>query len=98
MDVNLCIGLLHPPVGMALFVVARIADVPLEKGGVGSLTMWALFSSCCFCSSFFRRSLVFNLVYGVRRPAPTSHGGARRQLEMVDGWSARPPYLSWYRH
>ena len=31
MIVNLCIGLLHPPVGMALFVVARIANVPLEK-------------------------------------------------------------------
>jgi len=43
MIVNLCIGLIHPPVGMALFVVARTAEVPVHKVAWEALPyVWAL--------------------------------------------------------
>lgn len=66
MIVNLCIGLLHPPVGMALFVVARIASVPLEKVAWEALPYVGALLLVLLLLIFFPQITLFlpNLVYG----------------------------------
>lgn len=67
MIVNLCIGMLHPPVGMALFVVARIASVPLEKVAWEALPYVGALLIVLLLLIFFPQITLFlpDLVYGV---------------------------------
>ena len=66
MIVNLCIGLIHPPVGMALFVVARTAEVPVHKVAWEALPyVWALLVVLVVLILFPQLTLWLpNLVYG----------------------------------
>jgi tripartite ATP-independent transporter DctM subunit len=66
MIVNLCIGLLTPPVGMALFVVARIAGVPIGVVAREAFPyVMALTAVLALLIAFPQLVLVLpNLVYG----------------------------------
>ncbi len=68
MIVNLCIGLIHPPVGMALFVVARTAEVPVHKVAWEALPyVWALLVVLVVLILFPQLTLFLpNLVYGMQ--------------------------------
>lgn len=66
MIVNLCIGLLTPPVGMALFVVARIAEVPMQAVARETLPYVGALLVVLVLLIFFPQLVLFlpNVVYG----------------------------------
>lgn len=66
MIVNLCIGLLTPPVGMALFVVARIAEVPMQAVARETMPYVGALLVVLVLLIFFPQLVLFlpNIVYG----------------------------------
>jgi TRAP-type C4-dicarboxylate transport system permease large subunit len=50
---NLMIGLLTPPVGMSLYMVAQVARMPLQRVVAGALPfLWPLFAALAVITFF----------------------------------------------
>jgi tripartite ATP-independent transporter DctM subunit len=65
---NLMLGLLHPPMGIGLFVVSKVGNIPYEKLAIATLPFFIPLIGALVLITVFPQITLFlpNLVYGVR--------------------------------
>ena len=65
---NLMLGLLHPPMGIGLFVVSKVGNIPYEKLAIATLPFFIPLIGALVLITVFPQITLFlpNLVYGAR--------------------------------